>query len=143
MAVSHRLQEGVEHPRLHPVVGVGENAHLPGDLIRHLKSHARNVVGQAIGIFLQNAVELGAVLLVNFYSEIEGNAVVLQEHHGLAHVLFLLHLLGDGHGHLLADALDLGEALRLLLHNPEGVGFEMADNPGSQSGPDAFYGTGA
>ena len=77
MSVSNRLEEGVEHARLHTVVGVREDSDLLRDLVRHLKSHPRDVVRQAVGIFFDDAVELRAIFLVNFYSQVEGDAIVL------------------------------------------------------------------
>ena len=136
-------KKGIKKPRLDAVIGVRKYPHLLGDLIRHLKSHAGDIIRQTVGIFPDNTVQGRAVLLVNLSRKIHGYAVVLKEHHGLAHVLLFLNLLADGHSHLLADSLDLCQPFGLFLQNAKGIRLEPADNPGCQSGSDTFYGAGA
>ena len=48
----------------------------------------------------------GAIFLVNFGSQIQGDPVGLKEHHGLTHILLFLNLFSDGHRHFFADAPD-------------------------------------
>ena len=143
MAVGGSQKKSVQNTCLDTVIGIREDSHPLRYLVSHLKAHSRNIICQAVGILPDNPVQGGTVLLIYLGCQIYSNAVILEEHHGLTHVLLVLYLLGYGHGHLLADALYFGQALRLLLHDPEGVCLKMAHDSGSQSGPDAFDGAGA
>ena len=107
MAVPRGLEKGVQDTGLDAVVGIRENTYPLRYLVSHLESHPGDVVGQAVGIFTDDSVEGGSVLLIYLGCQVHGYAVVLKEHHGLAHVFLVLHLLRNGHGHLFADALDL------------------------------------
>ena len=84
-----------------------------------------------------------SVFLIDFHSQIHGNAIVLKKHHGLAHFFFCFHLFANGHGHFFTDAFYLRKAFRLFFHNPEGVCLKLFYNSGSKSSSHAFYGAGA
>ena len=127
------LEECIQYTGADAEIGVGENAYLFSYLVGYFEAYASDVVGQAVGILFDDAIKFWAVFLVDFDGQIHGNAVFLQEHHGLAHLFLLVHLGGDRHGHLFADALDFRKALRLFLDDAEGVGFEAADDAGGES----------
>ena len=131
MAICRGLKKNIEDSRLDAVIGICKNPYPLCYLVCHLKAHSRNVVSQAIGILLDDAVEGRAILLIYSSRQVHGNSIALQKHHGLTHILLFLHLPGDIHGHLLADALNLRKAFRLLLHNAEGISLKMTDNPSS------------
>ena len=107
MTVCRRLQEHIQDTCFYPVIGICENSHFPGYFVCHFKANARNIVRQTIGIFLDNAVQLRAIFLINFSSQIQGDAVVLKKHHGLTHIPLFLNLFSDSHSHFFADALNL------------------------------------
>ena len=67
-----RLQEHIQDTCFYPVIGICENSHFPGYFVCHFKANARNIVRQTIGIFLDNAVQLRAIFLINFSSQITG-----------------------------------------------------------------------
>ena len=129
MAVSRRLEQGVEKSAADPVIGIREDPDLRRDLVRDLKSHTLDIVRQLIRIFLDHRVHSRTVMLVDLHCKVHGDPVLLKEHHGLTHISFFLHLAADLHCHALADALDLSETFRLLLHDPEGVRFELLYDP--------------
>ena len=129
MAVSRRLEQGVEKSAADPVIGIREDPDLRRDLVRYLKSHPLDIVRQLIRIFLDHRVHSRTVMLIDLHCKVHGDPVLLKEHHGLTHISFLLHLAADLHRHALADALDLGETFRLLLHDPEGVRLELLYDP--------------
>ena len=114
-----------------------------GDLIRDPKTHSLQVVRHAVRIFPNHAVNLRPVFLINLYCQSRGDPVLLQEDHGLPHILLLLHLAGNLPGFPLADALDLRQPLRLPLYNPKGIRPEPAHDPGSQRAAHSLNGPGA
>ena len=129
MAVSRRLEQGIKKTAADPVIGVGKDTDLCRDLIRNLKSDSMDIVRQLIRILLDHRVHSRTVMLVDLHRKVHGDPVLLKEHHGLTHISFFLHLAADLHCHALADALDLGETFRLLLHDPEGVRLELLYDP--------------
>ena len=129
MAVSRRLEQGVEKSAADPVIGVGKDTYFCRDLVRDLKSHPLDIVRQLVRIFLDHRVHSRTVMLIDLHCKVHGDPVLLKEHHGLTHISFFLHLAADLHRHALADTLDLGETFRLLFHNPEGVRLELLYDP--------------
>ena len=108
MAVCRGLKKCVEYSRFNTKIRIREDPHPLGDLIRHFEAHARDIIRQLIGIFFYHGIEPGTVFLKDFHGQTHGNAVFLEEHHGLAHLLLLFHLFGNRHGHFLTDSLYLG-----------------------------------
>ena len=129
MAVSRRLEQGIEKSAADPVIGIREDPDLRRDLVRDLKSHPLDIVRQLVRILLDHRVHSRTVMLVDLHRKVHGDPVLLKEHHGLTHISFFLHLAADLHRHALADALDLSETFRLLLHDPEGVRLELLYDP--------------
>ena len=138
VAVHRCLHQRIQNAAADPEIGIHGDTGLRRDLIRHAESHAADIVGKFIRILLQNRVDHRTVFSVDLHREIHGNAVSLQEHHGLPHFLLLLHLIGDLHRHPLADALDLREALRLFLHDTECILPELFHDPPGQRRSDPF-----
>ena len=129
MAVSRRLEQGVEKSAADPVIGVGKDTYFCRDLVRDLKSHPLDIVRQLVRIFLDHRVHSRTVMLIDLHCKVHGDPVLLKEHHGLTHISFFLHLAADLHRHALADALNLGETFRLLFHDPESVRLELLYDP--------------
>ena len=143
MAFLGRLHQRIQDAAADAEIGIHGNAGLCGDLIRHAESDAGYVVRQLIGILLQHRINRRSVLFIDLYRHVDGNAVLLQKHQGLAHVALFFHLVCDGHGHPLADALHLRQAFRLFFHDPEGILLELLYDPFGQRRPDALNGPGA
>ena len=143
VALLGRLHQRIQDAAADTEIGIHGNAGLRGDLIRHAESDAGYVIRQLVGILLQHGIDRRSVLFVDLYRHVDGNAVLLQKHQGLAHVALFFHLVCDGHSHPLADALHLRQAFRLLLHDPEGILLELLYNPPGQRRPDALDGPGA
>ena len=129
MAVSRRLEQGIEKSAADPVIGIREDPDLRRDLVRDLKSHSLDIVRQLIRILLDHGVHSRTVMLVDLHRKVHGDPILLKEHQGLTHISFFLHLAADLHRHALADTLDLSETFRLLLHDPEGVRLELLYDP--------------
>ena len=129
MAVSRRLEQCIEESAADPVIGIRKDTDFRRDLIRDLKAYALDIIRELIRIFLDDRVHLRTVMLVDLHRKVHGNPVLLKEDHGLAHIPFFLHLTADLHRHALADALDLSETFRLLLHDPKGVRLELLYDP--------------
>ena len=129
MAVSRRLEQGVEKSAADPVIGVGKDTYFCRDLVRDLKSHPLDIVRQLVRIFLDHRVHSRTVMLIDLHCKVHGDPVLLKEHHGLTHISFFLHLAADLHRHALADAFDLCEALRLFFHDPECIRLELFHDP--------------
>ncbi len=142
MPLPGRPQKRIENTRLDSVIGISQNTHAPGDLVGLLKAHARNIVGQTVRILPDDAVHPRTVFPVNLRGQVHRYPVPLQEDHGLAHVLLLLHLFGDRHGHALADAFYLREPLRFFLDDAEGIRLEAAHDPRGEGRAHPFDGAG-
>ena len=136
------LQQDVEDAAADAEIRVGADAGLPRDLIGHLKADPGHLVRQLVGVLPDDPVDIRAVALVELDRHIVGDAVLLQEQHGPAHILLLFHLPGDLDGLAPADALDLGQPLRLHLDDPEGLIPELLHDPRRQRGADPLDGAG-
>ena len=132
MSVCHGLQQRIINAAANPEIRIREYSHFLSNLICHFKSDALDVIRQAVGIFLDNAVHPGTVFVVDFEGQTHGDAVFLQKHHGLAHLLLGLHLLRNSLGHFFADSLYLCQTLRFFLNDAEGICLEPPHNAGSQ-----------
>ena len=100
-------------------------------------------LGARAGACLQDLVDLFSVFPVNADAHFQADAESLEEHHGLAHTGHGGKGLGDLPGFSETDSLDLGEALRLLLHDAQGVVPEVLHDAGGQGLADSFHGAGA
>ena len=129
MAISRRLEQCIEESTADPVIGIRMNTDSLRYLIRDLKSHPLDIVRQLVRILLDHRVHSRTVMLIDLHCKVHGDPVLLKEHHGLTHISFFLHLTADLHRHALADALDLSETFRLLLHDPKGVRLELLYDP--------------
>ncbi len=138
MALGRGFQQRVQDAGLDTVIGICHDPHAAGDLIGYLEPDAGDIVGQPVGILPDDPVHTAAVLPVDLRGQVHGDAVLLEKDHGLPHIFLLLHLRRDVHGHALADALDLGQTLRLLLNDAEGVLLKAAHDTGRQSRSHAF-----
>ena len=79
----------------------------PGcNLICDLKSHARNVFGQAVRILLKHTVNSLAIFLVYFCAKIQGYPVFLQKDHGSPHICLFCNLDSNLPRFFLTDPFD-------------------------------------
>ena len=112
------------------------------DLVRRGESYAVDVLGQLVGIVPKDRVHLRVVGLPDLERYAVRDAELLQKEHGVPQVAFLSRLRRDLTRFPLADALDLRQSFRLLVHDPERLAAESLDDPGSQRLSDALDGTG-
>ena len=77
-------------------------------------------------------------MIVDPGSQRIADTVFRQEQKCLPHVPLLFYLRGNFSCFPLADAFDLYQKFRLLLHDPECVPVKMVDDPGSQCGAYPF-----
>ena len=131
MPVRRRLIECIQDAALDAEIRICHDSYLRRDLVCHLKTDARNIVRQLIRIVLENRVHCRTVFLVDFNRQIDGNAIILQKHHRLAHIALFLDLFTDGHRHFFTDSLDLREAFRLFFHDAECIRLKFFNYPGS------------
>ena len=139
VALAHGLLQNIEQTAADPIIGIRMNPHLRGDLIGDPEAHAVDIVRHLVGIFFDDLINVVSILIVNLHTQSCGDAVLLEKDHGFSHILLLFHLSRNLPGLFLTDALDLGQPLRLLLHNPEGVLMELPHDPGCQGDADAFH----
>ena len=143
ISVRRRELQGIKDAASDPEIGIRMNADPGRQLIRPPESDAVDILRKAVGIFLQNMIDLFLISLINLHRQRIGNPVFLQVDHRLAHFLFFFHLCADLHGPAFADPLDLRKALRLLFHDPEGISPEFLHNPRGKRGTDSPDGPGA
>ena len=143
MSLSGRQQQHISDGAADAEIRVCSDAGPAGDLICRPETDAVHLIRQTVRILLQYPVNLVPVFSIQLHRHIVGNAILLQEHHGLAHVLLLFQLGRDLPGLFLTDALDLRQPLRLFLNDAERLALEVSDDPGRQRRADALNGTAA
>ena len=114
---AHGLGQGIAHAALQTGGRFRLEAHAPCNLVGGTEAHAVDFIGEAVWIFLQNALALVAVGLVDLHGKAGREARALQENQRGAH--FILHGEGFGdHGRLLrADAGNLRKPVGLGFHH--------------------------
>ena len=117
---------------------LGTDAGLLRDLVRRGKADAGNVLCQLVRILLEHHVHALAVGLPDLEGHTIGDAVLLQEEHGVPQIPLFRHERGDLPGLALADALNLRQPLGLLVHAPESLIAKFLDNSGRQRLSDAL-----
>ena len=130
------LGQHIEQAAPDPVLGIRPDPDPLGDLVRRREADPPDILRQPVGVGLHDLIEPGPVGLPDLRRIGAPDPELLQKDHGVAEVLFFLHLGPDLPGDPHADALDTGQLLGFLLHDPEGVVPEHFDDPGGQSGPD-------
>ena len=143
MAVALRHAECVLDAGLDAEGGILGDAAVPRDLVAGPEAEALDVLREAVRVVADDVIHLVAVAIIDLAGEVDGDAVLLEEHDGVLHVALRVHGGGDVHRLPRGDALDLGEALRLLLDDAHGVITELLHDPGGHRGTDALDGAGA
>ena len=142
MPVHGRQLHSIQYAAADPEIGIRMYSDFGCQLIRPLKAYSVNILRQAVGVFLQDSINLQAVCIVNFNGQRIGNTEFLQVDHRLPHPLLFLQQSGDFHRLSLTYPLDLGKAFRFFFHNPEGILSEFPDDPGRKRRAHSFYRTG-
>ncbi len=137
------LLQHIEQAAANAEIRICVDPHPARDLVGDTKTDAINIIGHPIGIFFDHLIELRPVCVVDPHTQGIGNSILLQEDHGLAHILLFLHLLRDLPGLSLADSLYLRQAFRLLLDDAERIGFKLLYDPCRQSRSHSLNGAGA
>ena len=112
------------------------------DLVRHTKAHSWNIIRHLVRVALKNCIDLRPVCLIDFHSQIQGNAVLLQKKHGLTQIPLLRHLRRNLPGAILTDSANLCQPLRFLINDTHGIPLELLYDPGSQRRSDPLHRTG-
>ena len=128
MTFPRRLREDIKKPAADPVFRIRPNTDPAGNLISGGKPDSPDIFRQPIRIDLHDLIELNAICLPDPCRVRAAYSVSLQKDHGIAQVLFVLHLRPDLTGNTHTDSLDLRKLLRLLLHYPECIIAEPPDN---------------
>ena len=143
VAVALRHAERVLDAGLDAEGGILGDAGVPRDLVAGPEAEALDVLREAVRVVADDVVHLVAVAIIDLAGEVDGDAVFLEEHDGVLHVALRVHGGGDVHRLPRGDALDLGEALRLLLDDAHGVVTELLHDAGGHRGTDTLDGAGA
>ena len=123
--------------------GILRDAGVPRDLVAGPEAEALDILCETVRVIADDVVHFVAVAIIDLAGEIDGNAVLLEEHDGVLHVALRVHGGRDVHRLPRGDALDLSETLRLLLDDAHGVVTELLHDPGGHRGTDTLDRTGA
>ena len=143
ISIRRRKLQGIKDAASDPKIGIRMNADSGRQFICPAEADTIDILRKAVGIFLQNMINLRPVGLVDLHRQRIGNPVFLEIDHCLAHFLFLFHLRADFHGLALADPLDLRKPFRFLFHDPEGISSELLHDPCGERRTDSPDGSGA
>ena len=143
MTVVLRHAERVLDAGLDTKCGVLRDASVPRDLVAGPEAEALDILCETVRVIADDVVHFVAVAIIDLAGEIDGNAVLLEEHDGVLHVALRVHGGRDVHRLPRGDALDLSETLRLLLDDAHGVVTELLHDPGGHRGTDTLDRTGA
>ena len=135
-------EQGIQKAAPDPVLRIRPDPHPAGDIVRRRKTDPADVLCQAIGIIFHDLIEARSVGLPDPRRVGAPDPVLLQEDHGVPEILFVFHLGADLPGDPKADALDLGQLLRLLLHDPQRIIAEFLYDPGCHGGADPLDASG-
>ena len=139
VALVSPLQQQVLQGGLGPVGRMLVYPHLPGDLVGGDETNPPHVLGQAVGVLLNELHRVLAVCLVDAGGVGGADSVALQEQH---HVPYLL-LLHPSPFDVLHPARPyprrLGQALRLLIDHSQGLVPEAVHQPSGQHWADALH----
>ena len=131
VAVVQIVAQHVEDARLDAAHVVPGLLHAFGDGVGNVKADVDALAAQAIGVLLDAGHRGLPVLLPHQHRLLGPDAVGAQEHHQLPDAVGAAQLLPYLLGLLLGDALDLGQALGVVLHHLQGfVPKGVDDAPG-------------
>ena len=142
VSLLHREPKHIEHRAPDSGFCVRADTHAPRNVIRGLKTDAAQIVRNPVGILAEQGVDLVPVALINLDGKVHPYAVAGQKKHRAAQLPFLLNLPRNFHRKTLANALDLCEALGLLLEDAECIRLEFFDNALRERLADPFDSTG-
>ncbi len=138
VAVLCRLHQGIQNAAADAEIRICTDSCTSCNFIRDFKSHALDIVSQAVWIFTDNGINLRAVGLIHLRSQRQGNAKLLQEYHGLAHSSFFFHLCCNFLCLALTDAPDFGQPFGFFLNDAECVPAKFTHNPCCKRCTDSF-----
>ena len=141
--LGRRLCQGVRHAGLRTQGRVQRNADLLGDRVGRQEADAANVPREPVRVVLHHGDGFVAIGLEDPHRARGGHAVGVQEHHDLADDLLVGPAGRDLPGPLVADAVDLAQALGCLLDDVEDRRAEGADQPAGVDRADALDHAGA
>ena len=142
MTVTDGLLKHIIQRCLYPVIIIRRNTTLQGNFIRDFKTHAVDILCQAIRVLAHDFVHTLAVILVDFYRKLVGNTVFLKKNHCLTHFSLFFKLPVDFSCDTFADAFNFHQTLRFFLYDSEGVFLKFFYDTGCQRLSYAFDGTG-
>ena len=119
MALVHGLGQGKGDAGAHPDHGGLLDAEFHGDRVGGLEADAADVARQPVGVLRHDLHGVGAIGLVDAHRPRRAHAMLMQEHHDLAHDLLLGPGVGDALGPHRADARHLAQALGLRFDRVE------------------------
>ena len=105
MAASRRRLQHVQQSGAQSLRSIRGNAHLMGNVIRRLETHAVNVLRKTIRVRVQHRQRLIAIGLVDAQRAGGADAMLVQEEHDVVHALLLHPRFADLQAPLAADAL--------------------------------------
>jgi hypothetical protein len=128
MSRQRSLLQRVKHARLHTLRRQLLDAHVCGNLIRGLESHAVNVRRETVGILLQHLDGLRAIRFVDAQCARRADAALVQEDHDVVDRLLLQPRLANLLPALLAHALDLLESGGFVFDDLKHLAAEVIDD---------------
>ena len=139
VALAGPLQQQVLQGGLGPVGRMLVYPHLPGDLVGGDETNPPHVLGQPVGVILNDLHRVLAVCLVDAGGVGGADPVALKEQHHAPYLLLLhpgpldaLHPAG-------ADPRRLGQTLRLLIDHPQGLVAEAVHQSSGKHRADALH----
>ena len=139
VALVSPLQQQVLQSRLGPVGRMLVYPHLPGDLVGGDETNPPHVLGQPVGVLLNDLHRVLAVCLVDAGGVGGADSVALQEQHHVAYLLLLHPSPFDVLQPAGPDSRRLGQTLRLLIDHSQGLVAEAVHQPSGKHWADALH----
>ena len=138
MALVGLLQQQVLQGRLGPVGRVLVYPHLPGDPVGGDETDPPHVLGQPVGVLLNDFHRILAVGLVDAGGVGGADPVALQKQHHAPYLLLFLPSPPDALHPAGPDPRRLGQSLRLLIDHPQCLVAEAVHQPSGKHRADAL-----
>ena len=139
MALACLLQQQVLQGGLGPVGRMLVYPHLTGDLVGGDETDPPHVLGQPVGILLNDPHRVLSVGLVDAGGVGGADPVALQEQHHAPYLLLLLPCPFDALHPAGSDPRSLGQTLRLLIDHLQGVVAETVHQPSGKHRADTLH----
>ena len=133
------FQQQVLQGGLGPVGRMLVYPHLPGDLVGGDEANSPNVLGQPVGVLLDDLHRVLPVGLVDAGRVGGADPVALQKQHHTPYLLLLHPGLLDALHPARPDPRRLDQALRLFVNHPQGLIAEAVHQPSGQHWADALH----